>query len=362
MLERNNDNITAALKGLAKYQITQAEAVNSGFLYNAFVANLSPGQIAQPFFDYALGFRRGVDAGQPPDNAGPRAEIPFPTTAYRNPTSVGAAMTRRKPLTIAVAVILALLVAGGIGLLVRQAFFKAEEHHRVLHQRDRHLSRRRGAAAGVKVGTIKAIQAQGTKTKFSLAVDRDVPIPANAQAIIVSQNLVGARYVQLTPPYEGQRSEDVRRRGDRVGPHRRAGRGDQVKTQLMRLATDLGPKDDASKTAVGRFIDSAANALDGNGQKLHDTIAQLSGVSRARRQQRQPRRHHQEPADLRHGTPGQQCPDRPVPGPPGQPHQRGRRQPIRPGRGIDQPVQRGRRRAAVHRRRAETRPPSNHST
>ncbi|MCB0945598.1 MAG: mammalian cell entry protein, partial [Mycobacterium sp.] len=46
MLERNNDNITAALKGLAKYQITQAEAVNSGFLYNAFVANLSPGQIA----------------------------------------------------------------------------------------------------------------------------------------------------------------------------------------------------------------------------------------------------------------------------------------------------------------------------
>ena len=50
--ERNNDNITAAMKGLAKYQMTQAEAVNM-VLYNAFVANLSPGQIAQPFFDYA---------------------------------------------------------------------------------------------------------------------------------------------------------------------------------------------------------------------------------------------------------------------------------------------------------------------
>jgi phospholipid/cholesterol/gamma-HCH transport system substrate-binding protein len=85
MLERNNDNITAALKGLAKYQITQAEAVNSGFLYNAFVANLSPGQIAQPFFDYALGFRRGIDAGQPPDNAGPRAEIPFPYNGIPQP-------------------------------------------------------------------------------------------------------------------------------------------------------------------------------------------------------------------------------------------------------------------------------------
>jgi len=85
MLERNNDNITAAMKGLAKYQMTQAEAVNSGFLYNAFVANLSPGQIAQPFFDYALGFRRGIDAGQPPDNAGPRAEIPFPYNGIPQP-------------------------------------------------------------------------------------------------------------------------------------------------------------------------------------------------------------------------------------------------------------------------------------
>ncbi|WP_059022245.1 MCE family protein [Mycobacterium sp. M26] len=85
MLERNNDNITAAMKGLAKYQITQAEAVNSGFLYNAFVANLSPAQTLQPFFDYALGFRRGIDAGQPPDNAGPRAEIPFPYNGIPQP-------------------------------------------------------------------------------------------------------------------------------------------------------------------------------------------------------------------------------------------------------------------------------------
>ncbi|WP_328356044.1 MCE family protein [Mycobacterium sp. NBC_00419] len=85
MLEKNNDNITAAMKGLAKYQITQAEAVNSGFLYNAFVANLSPAQTLQPFFDYALGFRRGIDAGQPPDNAGPRAEIPFPYNGIPQP-------------------------------------------------------------------------------------------------------------------------------------------------------------------------------------------------------------------------------------------------------------------------------------
>ena len=78
MLQRNNDNITQAMRGLAKFQLTQAEAVNNGFYYNAFVANLNPAQTLQPFFDYALGFRRGVDNGAPPDNAGPRAEFPWP--------------------------------------------------------------------------------------------------------------------------------------------------------------------------------------------------------------------------------------------------------------------------------------------
>lgn len=78
MLEKNRDNIAKALPGLAKYQLTQGETVSSGFYYDAFVPNLTQAQILQPFLDYAFGFRRGVDAGQPPDNAGPRAELPFP--------------------------------------------------------------------------------------------------------------------------------------------------------------------------------------------------------------------------------------------------------------------------------------------
>ncbi|KUI25127.1 mammalian cell entry protein [Mycobacterium sp. IS-1742] len=78
MLERNRDNIAKALNGLAKYQVTQGEAVNNGFYYNAFIGNLIPGGALQPFLDYALGYRRGVNAGQPPDNAGPRAEFPLP--------------------------------------------------------------------------------------------------------------------------------------------------------------------------------------------------------------------------------------------------------------------------------------------
>lgn len=78
MLEKNRDNIAKALPGLAKYQITQGEAVGNGFFYEAFVSNLIPGDLLAPFLDYAFGFRRGTNAGRPPDNAGPRAELPLP--------------------------------------------------------------------------------------------------------------------------------------------------------------------------------------------------------------------------------------------------------------------------------------------
>ncbi|WP_099024412.1 MCE family protein [Mycolicibacterium palauense] len=78
MLEKNRDNIGKALPGIAKFQLTQGETLANGPYYNAYVPNLQPAQLMQPFLDYALGFRRGANAGQPPDTAGPRAEMPLP--------------------------------------------------------------------------------------------------------------------------------------------------------------------------------------------------------------------------------------------------------------------------------------------
>ena len=85
MLENQRDNLSKALPGFAKFELTQGETVSSGFYYNAYVPNVQPAQLLQPFFDYAFGFRRGVNAGQPPDNAGPRAELPFPYNGIPQP-------------------------------------------------------------------------------------------------------------------------------------------------------------------------------------------------------------------------------------------------------------------------------------
>ncbi|MXP23302.1 MCE family protein [Gordonia sp. HNM0687] len=55
MLERNRDNIAQALPGLAKVSQTQGEAVSGGPFYQAYVANLIPGPLLQPFIDQAFG-------------------------------------------------------------------------------------------------------------------------------------------------------------------------------------------------------------------------------------------------------------------------------------------------------------------
>jgi phospholipid/cholesterol/gamma-HCH transport system substrate-binding protein len=85
MLEKNRDSLAKVLPGASKYYLTQGEIVANGAYYNALVPNLVFGQLLQPFLDYAFGFRRGVNAGQPPDNAGPRAELPFPVNSIPQP-------------------------------------------------------------------------------------------------------------------------------------------------------------------------------------------------------------------------------------------------------------------------------------
>ena len=71
MLERNRDNLSKALPGLKKFEITSSESVASGPYYSAYVPNLIPPQLLQPFFDYAFGFRAG-------DPNMPRALFPWP--------------------------------------------------------------------------------------------------------------------------------------------------------------------------------------------------------------------------------------------------------------------------------------------
>jgi virulence factor Mce-like protein len=176
-------------------------------------------------------------------------------------------------------VLAALLIAGG-AMLVRQVFFGPKSITAYFTSATAIYPGDQVRVSGVKVGTIKSIEPQGTQAKLTLKVDRDVPIPADAKAIIFTENLVAARFVELTPAY---RTSGPVMADAAVIPVQRTAvpvEWDEVKNQLMRLATDLGPNAKVSTPAISRFIDSAANALQGNGDKLRQTLAQLSGVAR----------------------------------------------------------------------------------
>ncbi len=187
-------------------------------------------------------------------------------------------MTGRKRL--ATAVLLVGLIAAATAFIVRETFFRPQTITAYFTSATGIYPGDDIRVSGVKVGTISSVQPQPNRAKLLLQVDRDVPIPADAKAVIVSQNLVAARYVQLTPAYH--KSGPKMRDGAVIDLDRTAVpvEWDEVTTQLNRLATELGPNEAVSTTSVSRFIDSAANALDGNGEKLRQTLTQLSGISR----------------------------------------------------------------------------------
>ncbi|KUI01155.1 mammalian cell entry protein [Mycolicibacterium acapulense] len=189
-------------------------------------------------------------------------------------------MTGRTRLTAVLLVVLTGLLVAGSAVVVRHFFFAPKTITAYFTSATAIYPGDEVRVAGVKVGSIESIEPDGAQARMRLAVDRDVPIPADANALIVAQNLVSARYVQLAPAYES--SGPTMPDGAVIDVDRTAVpvEWDEVKEQLTRLATELGPQTGVSGTSVSRFIDSAANAMDGNGDKLRETIRQLSQVGR----------------------------------------------------------------------------------
>ncbi|WP_433632656.1 MCE family protein [Nocardia sp. CA-120079] len=128
---------------------------------------------------------------------------------------------------------------------------------------------------GLKIGTVDEIRTDGDKMRVTFHYKSSVKIPATAKAVILSPTLVSARAIQLTPAYE---------RGPELSDHavipidRTAVpvEWDDFRKQLDRLASSLGPTPSEPNGPLGSFINSGAEALDGNGARLHRTITQLS--------------------------------------------------------------------------------------
>jgi phospholipid/cholesterol/gamma-HCH transport system substrate-binding protein len=131
---------------------------------------------------------------------------------------------------------------------------------------------------GVPVGTIDSIEPRPSDVKITMSVSSDVKIPKDAKAVIMSPNLVSARFIQLTPTYSGGAvlpdggSIDLARTAVPV-------EWDEVKEALTQLAVQLGPATGSMQGPLGAAINQAADTFDGKGESFHNALQELSQVA-----------------------------------------------------------------------------------
>ncbi len=131
---------------------------------------------------------------------------------------------------------------------------------------------------GVPVGSIDTIEPRASDVKITMSVSKDVKIPKDAKALIISPNLVSARFIQLTPAYTGGAvlpdggSIDLARTGVPV-------EWDEVKEALTQLAVQLGPTTGSMQGPLGAAINQAADTFDGKGESFHTALRELAQVA-----------------------------------------------------------------------------------
>jgi virulence factor Mce-like protein len=130
---------------------------------------------------------------------------------------------------------------------------------------------------GVEVGSVDDVVPLGTRVRVDMSVDRSVPIPAGADAVIVAPSVVSDRYVQLTPAYSGGPTLPD---GAVITRTATPVELDQLFASLNKLTTALGPGGANSAGAFSDLLATLANNLHGNGQALHDTITRLADVAK----------------------------------------------------------------------------------
>lgn len=128
---------------------------------------------------------------------------------------------------------------------------------------------------GVPVGEVNEIVPEGDQVRVEFEYDSDYNVPADAQAVIISPVLISGRYIQLAPAYTGG---EKMLNGQTIPVERTAVplEFDEIKKQVVKLAQDVGRTPENPDGSLSKFVSSTADALDGNGQALHDSLVQLS--------------------------------------------------------------------------------------
>ncbi|OBK88544.1 MCE family protein [Mycolicibacter sinensis] len=131
---------------------------------------------------------------------------------------------------------------------------------------------------GVPVGRVESIEPRAENVKITMTVNNDVPLPADAHAVLMAPNIVSARVIQLAPAYTGgEKLAD----GAVLDENRTAVpvEWDEVKRELTQLSAQLGPEQGKLNGPLSAFVNQAADTFDGNGDSFRSALRELSATA-----------------------------------------------------------------------------------
>ena len=125
--------------------------------------------------------------------------------------------------------------------------------------------------AGVVVGRVNSIRIDQDKATVTFSLKDSVKVPSDSSVAIRWRNLIGERYLYV---YPGTGST-VLRDGDRVQKTRSVVDVGELFNRLGPIVKAIDPKD------VNTFLDTIVQALDGNTDKIRQSIDNLAVVAQS---------------------------------------------------------------------------------
>jgi phospholipid/cholesterol/gamma-HCH transport system substrate-binding protein len=131
---------------------------------------------------------------------------------------------------------------------------------------------------GVKVGTVESLTPRGKVVRVKIAYDGKQKLPNDVKAVVVSPSIVGDRFVQLAPAYDGGPAlkDDAYLPVDRTAVPVEL---DAVYQSLDDLSVALGPKSDDPQGPLSKLVDGASAQLDGQGAQVNETLKNFGKLS-----------------------------------------------------------------------------------
>jgi virulence factor Mce-like protein len=134
------------------------------------------------------------------------------------------------------------------------------------------------AVLGMPVGKVTTITPKGGYVEVEFTVDKDVQVPADTQAVTISNSILTDRQIELTPPYSGG---PTLQNHDTIGLNRTKTPVEfaRVLDVLDKLSGSLRG-DGAGNGPLADLVNASAAVADGNGQDMKDALGELSNALR----------------------------------------------------------------------------------